>query len=68
MTTYHSRINLHDSRHRYIFIFIVSAILVALTLLPRAGRSIRAPFPLEPWLDFSNFLDALIAASHFPSL
>ena len=68
MTTQHSGTNLHDSRHRYIFIFIVSTILVALALLPRAGGSIRAPFPLESWLDFSDFPDALIAASHFPSL
>ena len=60
--------NLHDSRHRYIIIFIICTILVALALLPRAAGSIRAPFPLESWLDFSYFPDALIAASHFPSL
>lgn len=68
MMTPHSETNLHDSRHRYVFIFIICTILVALALLPRPTGSIRAPFPLESWLDFSDFPDALIAASHFPSL
>ena len=68
MMTSHGEINLHYSRHRYVFIFIICTILVALALLPRAAGSIRAPFPLESWLDLSDLPDALIAASHFPSL